>query len=135
MVDPKNLSLFIFSRIIKNSPHQSPNDGLLNWLFRKVLIKSARTNDLTSLLIDALTKPTGKTGQNGLLLKQPCATVRCQLKFMCRMINQANRHPGHATYLSFIRSKPVAPFSLVKSHKKGTPNTKMHYNNKYEKTQ
>jgi len=25
------------------------------------------------------------------------------------MISQANRHPGHATYLSDIRSKPFAP--------------------------
>ncbi len=30
------------------------------------------------------------------------------------MINQANRCPGHATCSSFIRSKPVAPYQLVK---------------------
>jgi hypothetical protein len=31
------------------------------------------------------------------------------ITIFCRMINQANRHPGHAAWLSAIRSKPFAP--------------------------
>jgi len=42
------------------------------------------------------------------VIRQPFATDSCQLS-VCRMISQANRHPGHATCLSAIRSKPFAP--------------------------
>jgi hypothetical protein len=40
------------------------------------------------------------------LIKQPYLIGSCQLNF-CRMISQANRHPGHATCFS---TRPVEAF-------------------------
>ena len=53
-------------------------------------------------------------GERASQFRQPCATVSCQLNLRYRMINQANRCPGHATWLSVIRSMPVAPYELFK---------------------
>jgi hypothetical protein len=44
--------------------------------------KPYRKTGSASLLCDALTKPAGKVGQDGPLIKQPFATVSCQLKFI-----------------------------------------------------
>jgi len=55
---------------------------------------------------DALTKLAGAIPQDGPLIKQPYLIGSCQL-ILCRMISQANRHPGHATCLS---TRPVEAF-------------------------
>ncbi len=62
--------------------NKAPNDTNLNRLFRKVLASSARTTDSASPLRDALTRPAGKIGQNGPLIKQPCATDSCQVNLV-----------------------------------------------------
>jgi hypothetical protein len=48
----------------------------------------------------------GAIPQDGRLFRQPCLIGSCQLN-LCRMISQANRRPGHATYLS---THPVETF-------------------------
>ena len=64
----------------------------------------------TSPLIGALAGPAGRnpTGRAA-LFTQPWHTGSCHLGLRYRMINQANRCPGHAAYPSTIRSKPFAP--------------------------
>jgi hypothetical protein len=51
-------------------------------------------------------KPAGAISRNGPLFKQPFSIGSCQLN-LCRMISQANRHPGYATCLS---TRPVEAF-------------------------
>ncbi len=60
------ISIYMLSRFIAFSLCQTPNDRLLTRLFRRVLTLPARTTGSASLLCDALTRPTGKIGQDGL---------------------------------------------------------------------
>ena len=56
-----------------------------------------------------LSDPQAQSGRTGSVITPPWHTGSCQLEFRYRMINQANRRPGHAAYPSAIRSKPFAP--------------------------
>ena len=49
--------------------------------------------------------PTGRAA----LFTQPWHSCSCHLEIRYRMINQANRCPGHASHPSAIRSMPFAP--------------------------
>jgi len=57
------------------------------------------------------------------IIRRPFATDSCQL-IVCRMISQANRHPGRATCLSAIRSKPFAPVLTFQS-RQGWPSPQL----------
>ena len=66
-------------------------------------------------LCDALDKAAGKTlSGRAALIRRPFATVCCQLKLVCRVFYQANRHPGHATWPSTCPVEAIRPLFTLK---------------------
>ena len=66
-------------------------------------------------LFDALEEPAGNSPSGrAALIRQPFATVSCQLKLVCRIFYQANRHPGHATWPSTCPVEAIRPLFTLK---------------------
>ena len=73
-------------------------------------------------LLTPLSDPQAQSGRTGGVITPPWHTGSCHLEFRYRMINQANRRPGHASYPSAIRSKPFAPvFNCTKEQSANRP--------------
>ena len=70
------------SRLFKIRPNNRQTTGSKLSYFDCFSPKPYRKTGSASLLFDALTKPAGKVGQDGLLIKQPFAIVNCQLKIV-----------------------------------------------------
>ena len=66
-------------------------------------------------LFDALEEPAGNSPSGrAALIRRPFATVCCQLKLVCRVFYQANRHPGHATWPSTCPVEAIRPLFTLK---------------------
>ena len=71
---------------------------------------ASRTPASAIPLFDAPDRPAGKSPPGrAAQFRQPFATVCCQVKLSCRIFNQANRHPGHATRPSTCPVEAIRP--------------------------
>jgi len=72
----------MFSRLIEIRFIDRQTTGYRIGYFGEILPNLPEKIGSASPLIDALTRPAGKTPQDGPLLKQPFATDSCQLKLV-----------------------------------------------------